>query len=113
MAVESVTPTLADLVGKLEALGSSRQIADFLQEQGTRAVRNQPQRCAVAQYVNRATGGCSSVGAIGAFLWLNGVLPEEVQYPGGPLNDFVIDFDCGKYPELIAHPAPLNEVRNV
>ncbi len=97
----AVKPTLSDVVDKLETLGSSRQIADFLEQQGILGVRGNAYSCAVAQYVERETGIMVGVNII-RIAPVTAVSDDEmVSLLGSPLSDFIAHFDAGNYPELV------------
>lgn len=92
-------PTVGETINKLAALGSSRQIALYLEEQQCAGHRNLAQSCPLARYVSRETGEVVRVGGLiceydAAFGVALAFLPDGVR-------EFVKDFDHGRYPNLI------------
>lgn len=114
---------IADVIGKLEALGSSRQIADFLEEQGVKATMKHANSCAIARYVEGQVGVGVRVGhrstqlkhpresttvTEGETTWHYDY--QQAEYlEGSPITDFVADFDAGKYPALVDENYPVVE----
>lgn len=96
--------TVVDVVDKLEALGSSEQIALFLEQEGVKGVRNCPSACAIAEFVGDACGApLVRVTAQSITAQRFGHAAECAPiYIDGPIIDFILDFDEGRYPELVS-----------
>lgn len=95
------SPSVADEIAKLEALGTAEHIRLHLNEAGVtgRAVRTRANACAVAVYLRDITGediyvALSHVRAGQAF-----DNPPLVTNPW-VVMDFINRFDAGNYPEL-------------
>lgn len=95
--------TITEVVDKLESLGTSEYIALFLQDQRIKAKRSSPFECAIAAHATAETGlDVVMVNQRYISGYADGGEFFEVSIVGGPVSDFVYDFDCGKYPELVA-----------
>jgi hypothetical protein len=89
--------SVLEVVNKLRALGSARQIADFLGGAGITGVKGVPGACPLAVYIEKQTGVRVSVGE--DFMFIGNVMASANVY--GPLHDFVREFDKGSFPELV------------
>ena len=92
---------IGDCIEKLQTLGSSGQIADFLIREQIRGTPGQSFNCAVAQYLKRETGlekPSVSTGWAHRHGHPGTIVPIE-DY--SPLQRFIQDFDLGLYPELV------------
>lgn len=89
---------------KLASLDCADEIALFLQEQGVKAYKAEPQKCAIAQWITDSTGLDEIyVDSISIDHWISD--SEEHQVLGSctvAMGDFIVAFDDGKYPYLIA-----------
>lgn len=91
------TDAVSDVLNKLAAQGSARQIADYLVAEQCAGNRNAGTACPVARYVQRATGHHVYVDGVS---WTDQVgdehpIPDDV-------SEFVEYFDEGRFPELDA-----------
>ena len=94
-------PTVVELVGKLEALGSGRQIADFFQREGVRGFRDDGVSCPVARYLRYETGSWDVL-ACAVFVQLgHGAIYLR---DDSPITEFIVNFDAGAYPALEVTP---------
>lgn len=106
----TVLPSVPEVLDKLAALGSARQIADFLLEQEMKAYPVRVNACAVAVYLQKETGMQVTVHP-GHFL--DETMIGQVNIPGQrtPVNlpkavqKFACEFDRWTYPDLIADDA--------
>jgi hypothetical protein len=108
-------PTVPEALDKLAALGSPRQIADFLVQRQIKAFPSKLDRCAIAEYVRAETEIEVNVfcgGGAGADVCrdIKGVVRHDMNPNVGDvlpdvLQDFARGFDRGAYPELIAPSA--------
>jgi hypothetical protein len=97
---------------KLEDMQSADEIAHFMMAEGVKAVRKSPASCAIAEYVRRE----SNVGVL-AFSNAISVMSSqlessphggqdlmcmfrEVMLPSRAMNEFMLRFDKGEYPDL-------------
>lgn len=96
--------SLENWVDKLEALGSSQQIALYLESLGIKALPADAFNCAIAQAGEQQIDKFLSVtpSTICAFPTYADEPIEEVSIIGSPIQDFVSEFDQGYYPELVA-----------
>lgn len=96
--------TLADVVGKLEAMGSADQIALELEAQGIRARMSDGNSCAISEYVKRNVEtsyvftSSSFVSALVDGRGDSKPLPRVARA-------FVARFDRGDFPNLVAGDA--------
>lgn len=106
---EAVLPYL----NKLAAFDTEGEIADFLIQEGVKAVQGNSYKCAIGQYVSGGSGqevAVSTVGTNVERVWTTIEAGEEVEYcssyPVGyhtqAMRNFVESFDLGRYPELVA-----------
>lgn len=82
---------------KLGALGSSRAIAKFLEEEGVSGKLKGATSCPIANYVRRETG--VSI-AVSAELWAGHPDAERRPVPRW-VGEFVARFDDGAFPALV------------
>lgn len=103
--------TVRDALDFLGRFDSSNQVADEFEKRGIRAVPGCPESCAVADFLRIGVGADSvTVDGDDAF----------VTYPDGSevraelphvVHEFVVDFDCGKFPTLTSQfPADAESV---
>jgi hypothetical protein len=94
-----------DVVAKLQALGSVRQIVDFFRAEGITGCAKASERCPVANYIRRETGcedasvdhysiayDCDRASTLDEIGW--------VSIYDTPVGNFVAGFDLGLFPEL-------------
>lgn len=100
------TPTVMDLqhdltnmLGKLEALGSEQQIADYFTQENITGEHLHPFRCPVAQFLHRELSGADAFVAAMFVSFAVGRVGRVVDTPPA-VSAFVISFDEGDYPEL-------------
>jgi hypothetical protein len=90
------TPTVAEVLDKLAANGSARQVADHLGDRGITGWRRIAHRCPVSELVRAETGQVISLSRKG---WdsdsSTGRTPKVV-------GEFVVAFDDGEFPGLDA-----------
>jgi hypothetical protein len=117
-----VRPSVAEVVEKLQAQGSARQIAEFLAQEQITGELNSGSSCPLANYLRRETH--RNVIVTGARVLVTEL--KEVQRAearegfavtvvispmvvadtrGTPIHAFVRGFDEGDYPELLAEAA--------
>lgn len=91
-------PTVAEVVTKLETLGSPDQIALFFKQEQIVGTPCAAFECPVANYVERETGTVTSVSGYSV---MNG--PDRLELPlDSAVSGFVCRFDGYDYPDLIA-----------
>lgn len=99
--------TVRDALAFLERLGSSAAIADEFERRGIRSVPGCPESCAVADFI-RVGVGAFSVTVDGDDALVEFV--DDTCFDTGCerrelpqcAHEFVVDFDCGKYPNLVS-----------
>lgn len=97
----TIAPTVPELLDKLAALGDRHHIAMHFRDLDIKGETCKSDSCAVAVYLNHATGREFIVGNDEAVAWqapgpdYRTALPE-------PVKDFIVAFDNREYPELIA-----------
>lgn len=100
----------------LELLGSSAAIADEFERRRMRSKVGCPESCAVADFLTETVGVYSvTVDGDEAFGFYNADVAGVDPIPTHPyrhelpqsVHEFVVDFDCGKYPNLVSSPSPL------
>lgn len=99
---------LNDTLGKLDALGSADQIADFFRQERIRGTQKNPWSCPVAHYLIRELNARIWVGPdLGnkgiAGLddgWNDVEIGERTNLPDH-VNEFALKFDVGVYEDLI------------
>ena len=100
---------LNDTLGKLEALGSADQIADFFRQERIRGTQKSPWACPVARYLNREVEAARIW--VGPDLMNKGIaglddgwntveIGERTNLPDH-VNEFALKFDNGVYEDLI------------
>jgi hypothetical protein len=90
-------PTVAEVIDKLQALGSANQIAQFLSGEGITGVRTLLNSCPIANYLKRETGA-EKVRVNG--FWAENEERLTMYRDGTPIPAFIARFDAGLYPEL-------------
>ena len=78
---------------------NSREIADFLSEKEIVGFRSEPPKCPIAVYLSVATDRTIVAGSHWAVDQESGLY--VTQFPVNVQN-FIVDFDAGKYNELLA-----------
>jgi hypothetical protein len=94
------TPTVPEVVDKLQALGSPRQIADFFASEGVLGWPGMRTACPLANYLRRETDVAIAVGTTYITVVMSWP-PDRIDTTETPIQDFVMGFDFGQYPELI------------
>ena len=97
-----MSTTLADAVGKLEAMGSPDQIALELEGMGIRADRYESLSCAVSKYVNIVAPDLDHVSTARRVAFSGFI--DTVHLPTS-VTAFIDNFDAGLYPNLVASDA--------
>jgi hypothetical protein len=92
-------PSVDDVLAKLRALGSARQIADFLHQSGVKGRIGRAGGCPIAVYVAQQTGGEQQVVVTACFISVGKAMSSA--NVNGPIHDFVRGFDAGLYPERV------------
>lgn len=92
---------VSEALEKLAAEGSADAIALRLQAEGVTGVVGLTTRCAVANWLFRETG---MVVGVSACLWKT--LGAPAASPPALVADFILAFDQGDYPALIAPSEP-------
>lgn len=97
-------PTVAQVVRKLETLGSADHIALFFESEHIVGVPSWAQDCPVARYVRRQTGH-ARIRAVPAYIETRGADGETVEKilldrATSSLAEFMLRFDSGAYPAL-------------
>ena len=106
-AVDESRPTPAEVLDKLGALGSARQIADYLAAQGVTGWPSLANRCPVSQWVLAESGLRISLSKSGWDLWApDDLMAERVGATPEPVGEFIVAFDNGAYRELDARADP-------
>ena len=97
--------TVAGALKHLDVLGSSAAIADELEARGIRSTPGCPETCAVADYITTAVDvyGVTVDGDEAFGTYQNYAAFREVL--SHPVHQFVIEFDRGEFPTLIASGA--------
>jgi hypothetical protein len=94
-----MAPTLADVVDKLQTLGSADQIAAFFAQEGVTGSVRRVRSCPVAAYVKRETGLVEVLATRGFVVdWHT---QDGVPCRDTPVSDFIARFDDGAYDELV------------
>lgn len=92
-------PTVGEVLDKLAALGSPRQIASHFEQAGVRGRRGRAHTCPLAQYLAVETGHQVAVTwSTATYCDRDGAI--ETRLPG-PVSEFAGNFDQGFYPRLI------------
>lgn len=89
--------TLAELLGKLESLGTSRAIEQFFYDEGVRGERRRSANCPVQKWLEVMTGHAYSVGS--CFVHSADRRRIVAELPS-PVVRFIADFDSGRYRRL-------------
>ena len=96
-----MNPTIGDCIDKLQALGSSQQIADFFEQEGIRGTRKNSFKCAAAVYLKRETGlDRMCVSAHWAAQYGEPDTTVLIHWYS-PLEQFIREFDRGQHPKLV------------
>lgn len=88
---------------KLASLDCADEIASFLQSQGVEALRGEPQKCAIAQWISDTTGISEVyVDYISIDHWEEeGRDFQSLGQVTPAMLNFITAFDEGKYPDLV------------
>lgn len=108
-AVLPEAPTVTELLDKLQALGTHREIALFLAERGVVGTCNNAQHCPIAHYLQDETGKPGiRVGEDEMVIWRTTGAYEEQQKLPPAVKDFIAFFDSHMHPDLIDPQLPDN-----
>ena len=86
-------------IEKLTGMGTTKEIAKYLEGEGITGHQTNAKACPVARYLQRETEHNVQV-TIGHVM-IVGRRIMEVMYLPQHLSDFIVEFDAGYYPELI------------
>lgn len=99
-------PTVADVLGKLEALGDAEHIAVFFEEQGIQGRPCNSGWCPVAVHLRQETGIFNvAVGEVMAVTYRSAGSPDDPEDLPANVREFIEYFDAEEYPHLI-HRGP-------
>jgi hypothetical protein len=99
-----MNPDVPDVIAKLQALGSPRQIAAFFESEGVTGYVKSAYACPVANYLVRETGCPDAI--VDHYTVAYSPDPAErdevnlVSIYGTPVGDFVAGFDLGLFSQL-------------
>lgn len=97
-------PTVLEVVEKLAAQGSADQIAAFFESERVTGARKFAQGCPVAHYTESQTGRLirASPESVHTVYRHDEPCQYAVLSGQGPVAEFMVKFDGGAYPELVA-----------
>lgn len=107
MNLEEAKFTAGPYVEKIAMFQTAQEIRGFLASEGIQARMGCPHSCAIAEYVHKASGVEVSVGKavfVGHVPVYENVVDGDdlILRNSGAMEDFILNFDTGLYPELVA-----------
>jgi hypothetical protein len=106
---EVATPTIPELLDRLAALGSHKEIALYLAQRGISGTCSNAGLCPIAKYLQQETGRQDiSVDEGEIFVWDDDRVYNTTYPVPRVVRDFIAFFDARLHPELIDPELPNN-----